>query len=105
MRCLHLAALGAALFSVGCVDGLYSFIGPIGEAPIRHGALEQAPVECGSEASVPFGYGADTSSLSRVIEEPAKRAAVQNCMWEKGMRVTHGLEPQPGTAGSISKQK
>jgi hypothetical protein len=103
MRHTLLAALGTALLLAGCADALQSYASQMGGSPthpIEHDCTSKA------SASALFGYDADTSSLSRVLEEPtARRTAVQGCGWEKGTRVTFGAAPTSIAAGPISQQR
>jgi hypothetical protein len=103
MRCSLLALLGAALLLVGCAGSLIPQASQFDSVPVY--PARQVADGCSPTASL-FGSGANTSSLSAVIEDPvAANPARQGCMWEKSTRVTYGPPPGPITTGSNPQQK
>ena len=106
MRSANLAAMGASLLLSGCANAWLPFPSPPAAA-LAH-PVEPAPVECSAKASLPFGSGANTSSLSLLVEETANNhRAERACTWEKGTHVTHGSLSLSGPTdtGAIPERK
>jgi hypothetical protein len=104
MRCAQIAASGAVLLLVGCANDLRPLVSQLSAAPPVE--REQATVDCKAKANLPFGYTVDKSSLSNVIEEPARgNAAVQSCLWNKGMHVNYEAAAVPDVTGSTPSQR
>ena len=109
MRCAILATMGTSLLIAGCANGWLPSAGPwfpSTNPPMTALASSAASpaADCSAKASSPFGSGANTTSLSALIDDPTRsNPAAQSCLWEKGTRVSYG-SPSP-TTGALAERK
>ena len=109
MRCAILATMGTSLLIAGCANGWLPSPAPWLPSPSpRATALASSgaspAADCSAKASSPFGSGANTTSLSAVIDDPTRNSpAAQSCLWEKGTRVSYGSPSL--TTGTLAERK
>ena len=109
MRCATLATLGTSLLLAGCANGWFpspipSLPSPSPPAVALAGSRASPGADCAAKASTPFGSGVDTTSLSQLIDDPARNnPAAQSCAWEKGTRVSYGSPSL--TTGALAERK
>jgi hypothetical protein len=109
MRCATLATMATSLLIAGCANGWlpspgpwFPSAGPPTTSLASSGASPAA--DCSAKASSPFGTGANTTSLSALIDDPNKNnPAAQSCLWEKGTRVSYGSPSL--TTGTLAERK
>jgi len=109
MRCATLATLGTSLLLAGCANGWFPSPIPWSPSPSPPavaliGSRASPGDDCSAKASSPFGVGVDTTSLSQLIDDPARNnPAAQSCAWEKGTRVSYGSPSL--TTGALAERK
>jgi hypothetical protein len=105
MRCATLATVGTSLLLAGCANSPIPLL-PYSKPPSVTLASPRASpgTDCSAKPSTPFGSGVDTSSLSQLIDDPARNSPVsQSCAWEKGTRVSYGSPTL--TTGALAERK
>jgi hypothetical protein len=109
MRCATLATVATSLLLAGCANGWFPSPIPLFPSPKPPSVAltnPRAPLgaDCSATPSAPFGSGVDTSSLSQLIDDPARNnPAAQSCAWEKGTRVSYGSPTL--TTGALTERK
>lgn len=109
MRCATLATMGTSLLLAGCANGWFPSPIPLLPSPsppavALAGSRASPGADCAAKASTPFGSGVDTTSLSQLIDDPARNnPAAQSCAWEKGTRVSYGSPSL--TTGALAERK